>query len=80
MTPKEEEKLRKRINHLYHKKQAEGLSKEEEQERKELHQKFIANFRAGFRQQLDNLVVVDKEGNDITPDKAKQIQKERGIR
>lgn len=80
MTPKEEEQVRNRINELYHKKQSTGLTKEEEKERKDLHKKFIDNFRAGFKQQLDSLVVVDDKGKDVTPEKAKKIQKEKGLR
>lgn len=75
-----EEKVRNRINELYQKKQNEGLTAEEEAERKALHKEFIANFRASFRQQLDGLKIVDKDGNDVTPEKAKRIQKEKGLR
>lgn len=76
----ESDQVRQRINELYKKKQESGLTEAEEAERKELHKKFIANFRAGFKQQLDSLVIVDKKGKDVTPEKAKQIQKERGLR
>ena len=62
MDKKEEERVRNRINELYHKKQTEGLTPEEQAEREELHKKFIANFRAGFKQQIENLVLIDKNG------------------
>ena len=55
----EADQVRKRINELYKKKQESGLTEAEEAERKELHKQFIANFRAGFKQQLDSLVIVD---------------------
>lgn len=74
------DQVRQRINELYKKKQESGLTEAEEAERKELHKKFIANFRAGFKQQLDSLVIVDNKGKDVTPEKAKQIQKEKGLR
>ncbi len=76
----ESDQVRQRINELYKKKQESGLTEAEEAERKELHKKFIANFRAGFKQQLDSLVIVDNKGKDVTPEKAKQIQKEKGFR
>lgn len=76
----ESDQVRQRINELYKKKQESGLTEAEEAERKALHKKFIANFRAGFKQQLDSLVIVDKKGKDVTPEKAKQIQKEKGLR
>lgn len=76
----ESDQVRQRINELYKKKQESGLTEAEEAERKELHKQFIANFRAGFKQQLDSLVIVDDKGKDVTPEKAKQIQKEKGLR
>lgn len=76
----ESDQVRQRINELYKKKQESGLTEAEEAERKELHKKFIANFRASFKQQLDSLVIVDDKGKDVTPEKAKQIQKEKGFR
>ena len=76
----ESDQVRQRINELYKKKQESGLTEAEEAERKELHKKFIDNFRAGFKQQLDSLVIVDNKGKDVTPEKAKQIQKEKGLR
>ena len=56
------------------------MTEAEEAERKELHKQFIANFRAGFKQQLDSLVIVDDQGKDVTPEKAKQIQKKKLLR
>ncbi|EGD27994.1 hypothetical protein HMPREF5505_0343 [Lactobacillus delbrueckii subsp. lactis DSM 20072] len=76
----EADQVRKRINELYKKKQESGLTEAEEAERKELHKQFIANFRAGFKQQLDSLVIVDDQGKDVTPEKAKQIQKKKLLR
>lgn len=80
MEKNEEKAVVDRINFLYHKKENEGLTAEEEAERKELHKKFIDNFRAGFRQQVENLVIVDKHGKDVTPEKVKRIQRKKGLR
>lgn len=77
---KKEERVRNRINELYHKKQTEGLTPEEQAEREELHKKFIANFRAGFKQQIENLVLIDKNGKEITSEKAKRAQRRKGLR
>ncbi|MBT8818793.1 DUF896 domain-containing protein [Lactobacillus delbrueckii subsp. bulgaricus] len=76
----EADQVRKRINELYKKKQESGLTEAEEAERKELHKQFIVNFRAGFKQQLDSLVIVDDQGKDVTPEKAKQIKKKKVLR
>lgn len=80
MDKKEEERVRNRINELYHKKKTEGLTPEEQAEREELHKKFIANFRAGFKQQIENLVLIDKNGKEITSEKAKRAQRRKGLR
>ena len=75
-----EKKLINRINELYHKKESVGLTEDEEIERKELHQKFIKNFRAGFKQDVENLVIIDKNGKEITSEKAKKAQRKKGLR
>lgn len=80
MDKDEEKKVTDRINELYHKKQDEGLTEEEEKERKELHKKFLANFRAGFKQQLEDTVILDKDGNEVTSEKAKAAQRKKGLR
>lgn len=80
MNPDEEKKVIARINQLYHKKEKEGLTAVEEAERKELHQKFIKNFRAGFKQQIEDLVIVDKNGKEVTSEKAKKAQRKKGLR
>lgn len=76
----EQEKIRKRINELAKKKKEAELTAEEEAERQDLHKQFLANFREGFRQQLESIKVVDKEGNDITSEKAKKAQRKNGLR
>ena len=36
-------------------------------------------FRGGMRNHIEGLKIVDEEGNDVTPDKLKAIQKEKGL-
>ncbi|RRK11199.1 DUF896 domain-containing protein [Lactiplantibacillus garii] len=69
-----------RINELAHKAKAEGLTELEEIERKDLRQKYLKEFRAGFRQQVESLQVFDKQGNEVTPEKVRRVQRERGLR
>ncbi|UXR29306.1 DUF896 domain-containing protein [Staphylococcus simulans] len=69
-----------RINELSKKKKEEGLTKEEAKERAELHQKYLETFREGFKQQIENTKVLDSEGNDVTPEKLKQVQREQNKR
>ncbi|ARD06634.1 MULTISPECIES: DUF896 domain-containing protein [Lactobacillus] len=80
MDKDEIKKVTDRINELYHKKENEGLTPEEEAERKELHKKFLANFRAGFKQQLEDTVIIDKDGNEVTSERAKRAQRKKGLR
>ena len=56
-----EEKI-KRINELYHKSQAEGLTPEEKEEQAKLRAEYIANVRANLRGQLDNISIKEKDG------------------
>ncbi|MCO6527896.1 MAG: DUF896 domain-containing protein [Lactobacillus sp.] len=80
MTKDKEKKMVDRINELYHKKKAEGLTAEEEKEREKLHREFIKNFRASFKQDVENLVILDKDGKEVTSEKAKAIQRKKGLR
>ena len=80
MSEDPEKKLINRINELYHKKKSVGLTEAEEKERKELHQEFIKNFRASFKQDVENLVIIDKNGKEITSEKAKRAQRKKGLR
>lgn len=74
-----EEKM-KRINELANKsKTAEGLTEAEKLEQKELRTEYIEVFRGGMRHHIEGMKVVDQEGSDVTPDKLKKIQKEKGI-
>lgn len=52
-----------RINFLAKKKKEEGLTPEETQEQAELRKEYLEEFRRGFRAQLENIVIVDEEGN-----------------
>ncbi|MCI8267066.1 MAG: DUF896 domain-containing protein [Lachnospiraceae bacterium] len=57
-----EEKI-KRINELYHKSQAEGLTEEERAEQAALRAEYVANVRANLRGQLDNISIKEKDGS-----------------
>ncbi len=76
----EEFALRNRINELAHKAKTVGLTDEEAAERKKLRAEFLANFRETFRSNIEMLQVYDKEGKEVTPEKVKKIQRDRGLR
>ena len=50
-----------RINELAHKKKTEELSEEEQKEQIALRIKFLEDFRSRFKQQLDNIEIVDED-------------------
>ena len=61
----------KRINELYHKSQAEGLTEEEKEEQKELRQKYIESVRGNLRGQLENMTIQRRDG---TVEKVKKVK------
>lgn len=61
----------KRINELYHKSQAEGLTDEEKAEQKELRQRYIDSVRGNLRGQLENMSVQRPDG---TIEKIKKVK------
>lgn len=69
-----------RINELSKKKKGSGLTAEETKEQEKLRKKYLKMFRENFRSQVEMLQVYDKDGNEVTPDKVKDIQRERGLR
>ena len=59
-----EQKIR-RINELYHKSKAEGLTEEEKKEQKILRQEYIESFRENLRGQLNNISIKEKDGTIV---------------
>lgn len=57
-----EEKIA-RINTLYHKSQAEGLTADEKKEQAALRSEYVANVRANLRGQLNQITIQEKDGS-----------------
>lgn len=55
----------KRINELYHKSKAEGLTEEEKKEQAELRSEYIASVRNNLRSQLNNINIQNEDGSII---------------
>lgn len=53
----------KRINELYHKSQAEGLTDEEKAEQAKLRRDYIDAVRGNLKSQLDNIDIQEKDGS-----------------
>ena len=56
-------KLIDRINELYHKSQAEGLTDAEKEEQTRLRQEYVQIVRQNFRSQLDNIDIENEDGS-----------------
>ena len=52
-----------RINELYRKSKAEGLTDEEKKEQDLLRKEFVANVRGNLRSQLNNIDMVNEDGS-----------------
>ena len=55
--------LIERINALARKSREEGLTPEEKEEQAKLRQQYIAGFRQGMTNTLENVYIVDENGN-----------------
>ena len=53
----------KRINELYHKSQAEGLSAEEKDEQARLRKGYINSVKVNLRSQLNNINIQNEDGS-----------------
>lgn len=52
-----------RINELYHKSKAEGLTAEEAKEQQILRREYIDSFKRNLRGQLNNISIQEKDGS-----------------
>lgn len=68
-----------RINELARKKKAQGLTEAELAEQAELRREYIEGYKRSLRAHVEGIKLVDEAGNDVTPEKLKQIQREKGL-
>ncbi len=61
-----------RINELYRKAKAEGLTEEEKEEQKNLRADYVRSFRENLRATLDNVSIVEPDGTITNPKKNKK--------
>ena len=57
-----DEKKIVRINELYHKSKAEGLTEKEKKEQQILRREYIEAFKMSLRGQLNNISIQEKDG------------------
>lgn len=68
-----------RINELARKKKTVGLTGAEKVEQAKLREEYIEGYRRSVRHHIAGLKIVDEKGNDITPEKLRQLQREKGL-
>ncbi len=66
-----------RINELSKKKKLGTLTEAEAKEQTTLRKEYLDTFRNSFRDTITNVQVFDEAGNDVTPDKVKQLKRNR---
>ncbi len=69
----------KRINALARKKKKEGLTPSELEEQARLRQDYIEGYRRSVRAHIEGIKLVNEEGKDVTPEKLKEIQRQKGL-
>lgn len=68
-----------RINELAKKKKMKGLTEEEKLEQAALRKEYIEGYRRSIKHHIEGLKLVDEKGNDVTPEKLKEIQRQKGL-
>lgn len=66
-----------RINELSKLAKAGKLTEEQAKERTALRKEYLDVFRSTMRDTIEHVKVVDEEGNDVTPEKLKQIKQQK---
>ena len=68
-----------RINELAHKSKNGGLTPAEAKEQTQLRAEYLKAFRKSMVNTVENLTVIDPEGNDVTPEKVKQMKAKKNM-
>lgn len=67
----------KRINELSKKSKTIGLSIEEAKEQTQLRKEYLQAFRTSMRSTIEQVTIIDPEGNDVTPEKVKEARQNK---
>lgn len=66
-----------RINELSKLAREGKLTEEQAKERTALRKEYLDTFRTTMRDTIEHVKVIDEEGNDVTPEKLKQIKSQK---
>ena len=70
----------KRINELYHKSKAEGLTDAEKAEQAQLRKEYVESIRGNLRSQLDSMVIQHEDGSrERVSDRRKRVEGEKKL-
>lgn len=73
------DKTLSRINELAKKKKEIGLTQDEAKEQTKLRAEYLKHFRATMVNTIENVKIYDPNGDDVTPQKIKEIQKNKKL-
>lgn len=65
-----------RINTLANKAKKDGLTEKEKEEQQKLRKEYLKNVRTSFTNEMKGMTVIDPAGNDVTPKKVRDLQKQ----
>lgn len=68
-----------RINELSKLAKEGKLTEELAKERTALRKEYLDTFRSTMRDTIEHMKVIDEEGNDVTPEKLKQIKSQKNF-
>ena len=68
-----------RINELSKKSKSVGLTIEEAKEQSKLRSEYLETFRQSMSATLENVTIYDPKGNDVTPQKIKNIKEKKRL-
>lgn len=66
-----------RLNELAKKKKFGTITDEELKEQQALREEYLMTFRESMKNTIESVRVIDPNGEDVTPEKLKQIQAKR---
>ena len=66
-----------RLNELAKKKKLGTITDEELKEQQAIREEYLVTFRESMKNTIENVRVIDPNGEDVTPEKLKQIQAKR---
>jgi uncharacterized protein YnzC (UPF0291/DUF896 family) len=68
-----------RIGELSQKAKSEGLTQEEAKEQSKLRKEYLETFRSSMRKTIENVKIIDPNGEDVTPEKIRQVQAKKKL-